>query len=215
MRYATFVISPDDGGLQPADAALAAEPSVTREAIHQINLLSDGTCVSLYSGRGDLERVAEILEEQPDVLTYDVSGDREGLTYIHFQPSETVRTLLSLIQEHEVVLKTPIDCLDDGGVRVTVVGDDRTIQRTVGGIPDDLTLSLERIGEYHPDSDQLYSVLTERQREVLETAVEMGYYEVPRGATHEDIAREVDLAAGTVGEHLRKVEGKVLSTVVK
>ena len=214
MRYATFVITPDDGGLQPADTALAAEPTVTREAIHQINLLTDGTCVALYRGRGNLDRVAGVLEAQPDVLAYDVSGEYDGLAYLHFEPSDTVLSLLTLVQENEVVLRTPIDCLDDGGVRVTIVGDDRTIQRTVEGIPDDLTLSLEGIGDYHPDSDQLYSVLTERQREILETAVEMGYYEVPRGATHEDIARAIGLSAGTVGEHLRKVEGKVLSTLV-
>jgi predicted DNA binding protein len=98
---------------------------------------------------------------------------------------------------------------------VTLVGDDGTIQRVVDSIPDSLTLSLEGIGDYHPDSGQLFSVLTERQQEILGAAVEMGYYEVPRNATHEDIAGEVGVSAGTVGEHLRKVEGKVLSTLVQ
>lgn len=215
MRYATVVISPEGGGLQPADQALAGDPTVTRDAIHQINLLSDGSCVSLYSVRGNLETVGNILESQNDVIAYDVSGDHEGLAYIHFQPTETVRRLLSITQDNEIVLKTPIDCLESGGVRVTLVGDDGTIQRVVDSIPDSLTLSLEGIGDYHPDSEQLFSVLTERQQEILEAAVEMGYYEVPRNATHEDIAGEVGVSAGTVGEHLRKVEGKVLSTLVQ
>ena len=61
MRYATVVIAPQGGGLQPADRALAAEPTVTRDRIHQINLLSDGTCVTLYSVRGDLSRAAALL----------------------------------------------------------------------------------------------------------------------------------------------------------
>jgi predicted DNA binding protein len=214
MRYATVVISPEGGGLQPADQALASESTVTRDAIHQINLLSDGSCVSLYSVRGDLQLVGEILKGQEDVIAHDVSGDHEGLAYIHFDPTETVRRLLSITQDNEIVLKTPIDCLESGGVRVTLVGDDGTIQRVVDSIPDSLTLSLEGIGDYHPDSEQLFSVLTERQQEILEAAVEMGYYEVPRNATHEDIASEVGVSAGTVGEHLRKVEGKVLSTLV-
>lgn len=214
MRYATVVISPSGGGLQPADQRIADDPAVTRESIHQINLLSDGTCVSLYSVRGDLERLAEILDHQEDVLAYDVSGDREGLAYVHFQPTSTVEQLLSIPQDNEIVLKTPIDTLAGGGVRVTIVGDDKTIQRVVDSIPDSLTLSLEGIGDYHPDSEQLYSVLTPRQQEILEAAVDMGYYEVPRQVTHEDIASEVGVSAGTVGEHLRKVEGKVLSTLV-
>lgn len=215
MRYATVVISPEGGGLQPADQALAGEAAVTRESIHQINLLSDDTCVTLYSVRGDLERTAAILDDQPDVLAHDVSGEREGLAYIHFRPTDTVHRLLSIVQDHEIVLETPIDCLEAGGVRVTIIGDDRTIGTAVGSIPESLTLSLEGTGEYSPDSEQLFSVLTARQQEILEAAVELGYYEVPRQATHGDVAREVGVSAGTVGEHLRKVEGEVLSTLVR
>jgi len=215
MRYATVVISPDGDGLQPTDEALTNEPAVTRDAIHQINLLSDDTCVTLYGVRGDLDGAADILAAQPDVVAYDVSGDREGLAYIHFRPTDTVARLLSIVQDNEIVLQTPIDTLDDGGVRVTLVGDDETIQRVVGSIPDSLRLSLEGIGDYHPDSGQLFSVLTARQQEILEAAVELGYYEEPRGATHEEIARAVGVSAGTVGEHLRKVEGKVLASLVR
>lgn len=215
MRYATVVISPEGGDLQPADQALATDPTVSREVIHQINRLSDDTCVTLYSIRGNLTRAADILDTQEDVLAYDVTGGRQGLIYLHFQPTDTVNRLLSIVQNNTIVLKTPIDCLSTGGVRVTLVGDDDTIQQSVGSIPDSLTLSLEGIGEYHPDSEQLYSVLTPRQQEVLESAVEMGYYEVPRRVTHGDIAQEIGVSAGTVGEHLRKVEGKVLSTLVQ
>ena len=215
MRYATVVIAPQGGGLQPADRALAAESTATRDRIHQINLLSDGTCVTLYSIRGDLSRAAALLAAQDDVVSHDVSGDREGLAYIHFQPTETVARLLSIVRDNEIVLQTPIHCLPDGGVRVTIVGDNGTIQRVVDAIPDSLTLTLEGLGDYHPDSERLFSVLTERQREILEAAVESGYYEEPRGATHEEIARKVGVSAGTVGEHLRKVEEKVLSSLVR
>ena len=215
MRYATVVIADDEGGLQPADAALTADPAVTRDAIHQVNLLSDDTCVSLYGVHGTLDRATEILAAQPDVIGHDVSGDREGLAYIHVRPTETVYRLLSTVQDNEIVLETPIDCLDDGGVRVTLVGDDAVIQRVVGEVPDSLRLDLEGIGDYHPDSDELFSVLTERQQEILAAAVEAGYYREPREATHEDVARAVGVSAGTVGEHLRKVEGKVLSSLVR
>jgi DNA-directed RNA polymerase sigma subunit (sigma70/sigma32) len=215
MRYATVVIVPRGGGLQPTDRALAAESTVTRDRIHQINLLSDETCVTLYSVRGNLGRAETLLAEQDDVISHDVSGDREGLAYIHFEPTETVARLLTIVQDNEIVLQTPIDCLPDGGVRVTIVGDDGTIQRVVDAIPDSLTLTLEGLGDYHPDSERLFSVLTGRQQEILEAAVELGYYEVPRGATHEEIAREVGVSAGTAGEHLRKVEGKVLSSLVQ
>ena len=215
MRYATVVISPDGDGLQPADQALAADPTVTRDSLQQINLLTDGTCVAMYSVRGDLGRVAEILESQADVLAYDVSGEREGLAYVHFQPTDLVERLMSIPQNNEIVLQMPVDCIEGGGVRPTLVGDDETIRRVVDAIPDSLTVSLEGIGDYHPETEELFSALTPRQQELLEAAVEMGYYEVPRRTTHEEIAEVVGVSAGTVGEHLRKVEGKVLSALVR
>lgn len=56
---------------------------------------------------------------------------------------------------------------------------------------------------------------TERQQEILAATVVLGYYEVPRGALHEKVDREVSVSAGTVGGHLRKVEAKVLSALVR
>ncbi|MFB6206082.1 MAG: helix-turn-helix domain-containing protein [Haloglomus sp.] len=214
MRYATVVITPRDGGLNPADTVLVASSAVERDVVHQVNLLNDGTVVMLYALRGDIDEAVEELRDCESVIAVDGSGEEEGLIYLHIEPGRTSRKLMEIIQNNEVVLQTPLECTRDGGVRVTVVGDDVTIQQAVEEVPDDVAVSLEGIGDYHPEADKLYGTLTARQREVLETAVEKGYYEVPRCATHEDIAEEVGLSAGTVGEHLRKVEGRVLSSLV-
>jgi predicted DNA binding protein len=214
MRYATVVITPQDDGLNPADAVLVALSSVERDVVHQVNLLNDGTIVMLYALRGDIEQAVEALRNCESVIAVDGSGDGEGLIYLHIEPDEISMQLMQIIQDNEVVLQTPMECTRDGGLRVTIVGDDATIQRAVNDVPEGVSVSLEGIGDYHPEADKLYGTLTDRQREVLETAVEEGYYEVPRRATHEDIAEEVGLSAGTVGEHLRKVEGRVLSSLV-
>ena len=60
----------------------------------------------------------------------------------------------------------------------------------------------------------LYAQLTDRQREILAAAVEVGYYEVPRQASHEDIADHLGIAPATVGEHLRKIESTVLKEII-
>jgi len=214
MRYATVVLTPRDGGLNPADAVLVESPAVERDLVHQVNLLNDGTIVMLYSLRGEIDRAVERLRNQDSVIAVDGSGEGEGLVYLHIEPDEISAKLMGIIQDNEVVLQTPMECTRGGGMRVTIVGDDATIQRAVDEVPEGVGVSLEGIGDYHPEADELYGALTARQREVLETAVEQGYYEVPRRATHEDIADEVGLSAGTVGEHLRKVEGRVLSSLV-
>ena len=42
--------------------------------------------------------------------------------------------------------------------------------------------------------------------------VALGSYDVPRGATHRDIADRLGLSVGTVGEHLQKVESRVFAS---
>jgi len=46
--------------------------------------------------------------------------------------------------------------------------------------------------------------LTDKQREVLDTAREMGYFEVPRDATAAEIAEELDISPQAVSERMRR-----------
>ena len=215
MRYATIVITPGDGGLHPADWALHEDPDVERETIHKITLLSDGTCVTLYEVSGDLAHASELLSNRSQVIAADVSGEGTGLAYVHFEANFTVEALLTIVQTFEFVLDTPIECTERGGIRVRIVGDDATLQHAIATIPDPLEVTLEANGEYDATLDDVAASLTVRQREILTTAIEAGYYRTPRRTTHEEIAAALDLTASTVSEHLRKVEACVLPNVVE
>lgn len=52
--------------------------------------------------------------------------------------------------------------------------------------------------------------LTERQREVLQTAHEMGYFEYPREANATEVAKALDIGISTFAEHLAAAQGKLL-----
>ena len=56
--------------------------------------------------------------------------------------------------------------------------------------------------------------LTDRQRSVLETAFEAGYYDWPRGHTAEEIAESLDIASATLHQHLRAAEHALVSSFV-
>jgi len=49
-----------------------------------------------------------------------------------------------------------------------------------------------------------YQNLTEKQREALEAAYAVGYYDVPKTGQLADIARELDLTQQAVSERLRR-----------
>lgn len=52
--------------------------------------------------------------------------------------------------------------------------------------------------------------LTDRQREVAQTATEMGYFE-PGGASAEEVAAQLEIAPSTLSTHLRTITAKVFT----
>jgi DNA-binding CsgD family transcriptional regulator len=214
VRYATVVLRPGDDGFSPGYRVLAEEPSVTRECIHHINKLDDGTIVTLYQLRGNLDQARRALEGVSNVLTCDIAGSERGLAYFHVVAIDPAKSLLSIVQEFEIVLDTPLTFTADGDPRVTLIGEPKTVRRTLTAISKIVSVRLERTGEYHPDARHLGSLLTERQHQILTIAAENGYYEIPRGTTIREIADEIGLGQSTVGEHLQKIETKILSRTI-
>jgi len=56
--------------------------------------------------------------------------------------------------------------------------------------------------------------LTDRQQEALRTAYEMGYFDIPRGASLDDIATELDISASSLSERLRRAQTHLIETTV-
>lgn len=56
--------------------------------------------------------------------------------------------------------------------------------------------------------------LTPRQRDVLETAHEMGYFEYPKRANAGDVARELGISGSTFAEHLAAAQSKLLEAIL-
>jgi hypothetical protein len=56
--------------------------------------------------------------------------------------------------------------------------------------------------------------LTDRQREVVETAYEMGYFEYPRESNATEVAAALDIQPSTFTEHLTAAQGKLLAELV-
>ncbi|NHN46639.1 helix-turn-helix domain-containing protein [Halostella sp. JP-L12] len=101
--------------------------------------------------------------------------------------------------------------LTDNGATMSFVGP----QAAISGIVDEyeragLSPDLRKIAAYDGRRDSL-DALTDRQREVVRTAYEMGYYEVPREVSTAEIAGELDLDGSTVAEHLQRAERNLLS----
>lgn len=214
MRYVTVLMRPVGEAFHPVDKRLADDPRITREAIHAVEQLEGGTVAMLTEIRGDLDRYEEIMADSPEVHQYAVSGDGSGYCYSHVELTSLTERLMERTETGEFVVEYPIEVTDDGGHRVTMVGREEDFASARSDFPDGVDVELVSMGPYHPDAERVFSGLTDRQREVLETAIELGYYENPREATHDDIAERVGVEPGTVGKHLRNVESRVFSEYV-
>jgi hypothetical protein len=76
---------------------------------------------------------------------------------------------------------------------------------------DSVTLHLDRLCEARSwDIDTLSTVsVSDTQREVLQLAVERGYYETPRQTTIEELASELDIPSSTLSYRLRRAEAEL------
>jgi predicted DNA binding protein len=188
----------------------------TRGTIHQFSILEDGTAVVLREVSGDLDCARSLLESHDTTLGYSVSGGSqgEGLAYVHAEPPGSIAEVVALPRRHELVLDFPLEGVGDDEVRVTMISERRDVlQRALADVPDHVDITIERIGAYPEDGSDVTAVLTDRQREILDVATDLGYYDVPRQATHEDIAEETGLAPSTVSEHMQKIEARAFGTL--
>jgi len=217
MRYFDLTLTPAGGGIHPTDARLAASAGLEREALLHVDSFSDGTGVLLYRLHGDPELARDCVDGHDDVLDWDVLPvDDDGVfhLYVHVAACEPAGTLLTLSDRFALIVDTPIAFTDRGGLLLTIVGTHDVLREALETIPDDVHVTIRQVGHYSPGSRDMLSLLTDRQREVFERAVEVGYYRIPRAVNQSELAEMLDCAPSTVDEHLRKAESKMLSGLI-
>lgn len=140
----------------------------------------------------------ELVAEKDDTFLYLVDFTAPGLPDMSEQADELVGTCDPTVSEGE------------DRATVSLVGEQEAIREVLREYEDaGMSPELRSLGEYEGEEDPLDS-LTDRQREIVETAYEMGFYDVPRDASAEDVASELGVDASTVAEHLQRAEKNLL-----
>lgn len=218
MRYLTVLVEPTEGGaFHPLGGRLTDDPAIRRRAIHRVELLADDTVLLLAEASGSQGRYRQIMDDSPYVVDYLTAGGDRWTAVSQFEPTATVRRALELQRESALMMDTPIRFTAEDHLKVTYLGTDETFRKLSEYVEEmeSVTFEILRMGEYEADDSSFSRMLTSRQEEVLEVAVDLGYYAEPRQATLEDVGGAVGISPGTAGEHLRKVEERVFGELVR
>lgn len=106
------------------------------------------------------------------------------------------------------IIAVPPIVYGDGVVRLGFIGTSDDLDRVFSSSPLGISLEVERIGSQ--PSTPTGTVLSDRQAEAIQAAFDLGYYSIPRQATHKDVAEALDCAPSTASEHLQKAEAALV-----
>lgn len=185
--------------------------SVLREArIRDVELLEDRgtTCVPQVAVEERLDMGA--------LTTFDCVDDVELVaekddTYIYLLELTATGLPERTSDDHDALIGSCDTAVTERGVLLSLVGSQEAIRdmlrnyEAAGATP-----SLRKLAQYDGGSSTL-DALTDRQLTVIKTAYELGFYEVPREASTEDVAGALDLNSATVAEHLQRAERNLLT----
>jgi hypothetical protein len=152
----------------------------------------------------DLAAVVREIDQEESVTDLELLQRHDDTVLVQFETDEP--TLLFPVVGSGIPLEMPFDITAGEAVWEITTAHDRLSllgeQLDAFNIP----YTVEEI-RHQTTTEQL---LTDRQATLVETAVEMGYYDSPRTCTLTELADAVDLAKSTCSETLHRAEGKII-----
>ncbi|MUV51536.1 DNA-binding protein [Haloarcula sp. CBA1122] len=196
---------------------LANDPEIEESRIVDWNRTPEGCDTVLFAIDGDATRFVDRAPSTPGVESVTLSGAKRRRTYALVENRPLSMPMFGAIHDAGtrlglVVLKPLI--YRDGTVSCRVVGEAGPLQDALDEAPEPIDVRVDSIGTVSDGLARPSSKLSERQREAVRTALALGYYDRPRGATHENVAAELGCAPATVSDHLQRAEAKLVRAVM-
>lgn len=180
----------------------------------------------------DLEATCDVIRSHRDIDTVDVLE-----TYERNERNERSRTAATLFLRGNLSQFSPLQTLMYEGflpIGPTKLENGRECFDLLLEDRDELSDAIEilrEFGEVHierisqefrreitPSSaewQELLASIPDRQRELLNLALEEGYFDIPRRVTLEELAEEMEITKTTASNHLRKAEQQVMAFLIR
>jgi hypothetical protein len=115
----------------------------------------------------------------------------------------------------KLLVARPPDFLDVDRMKVEVLGRERDVKKILQNASRwSNTYKILGLTSIDKKEEPLLSKLSMKQRQALLTAFALGYYDVPRRISSDDLSRHLNVDKSTVVEHLRKAEKKLIGSII-
>lgn len=122
------------------------------------------------------------------------------------------------IKPPKMLMTHPPDFLDVDRMKVEMIGKKDEVKKLLHYTNKWGDNSFKILGLTSMDAKEggasLLSKLTPRQRQMLLTAYALGYYDVPRRISSDELSRHLKVDKSTIVEHLRKAERKLIGSII-
>lgn len=183
---------------------LRAVPEMVIE-IEQLVPTYQSTLPNVWATGANFERFEAAAADDPTVERLQIQADTDSGRLYRTEWVESETELLQWMKNAEVtVLQSEVNGENeewhfefrfpsrDGLDAFQSHCDERGVQFDLVRL---FELSAAKMGQYN---------MNEKQYETILTAMEMGYYEIPRSVTLEEVAEELGISSGAVSERLRR-----------
>lgn len=146
-----------------------------------------------------------------------LAEDKTKNEYICFSKHHWSEEMKLFFDQLEIILDPPI-ILENDKLLISFLTDNENIDRLLDSqseIYGDEDYEILSITPVHPNLENLFLKLTDRQREIVFHAVQNGYYDIPRKLTSEKLAKHFNISQSAVCEHLRKIEKKIFDSIFR
>lgn len=217
MKYLDMRLHLPDWMLHPMQAFIREEDAVLYEEMLAWRVRPDEEIeYALYYVEGNLERYREAVRGIETVVDCRITpiDDTSAHVWVCEETRPETRAWRDAFADRQLIVVPPIRFDDAAGMEMTIVGDGGDIHDTLEQVPSDVDVTVNEIGTYDRRGGTLAGTLTDRQLAAASTALQLGYYEVPREGTLDDVADELGCAESTASVLLRRAERDILSHVL-
>lgn len=217
VKYVEARFRLPDWMLHPMLAFIREEPVVRYEEMLSWRVQMDaGVQYALFYVEADLDRYREAVGEVETVIDCRLEPIDERSA--HLWVCEEIRSaderFFAVFEGRDLIVVPPVRFDEDAGMELSIVGDGAEIQRLLEDVPPDVEVRIDEIGTYDRRGGTLIGGLSDRQLEAIATAVDLGYYEVPREVSLAAVADRLGCAESTASVLLRRAERTVFERLI-